>query len=77
MTYKGIAKGKVVELEGDVTLPQGTRVNDIPEEPTVIITRTPSLTLNAWLQEARQLRAQLPMTSDSVELICQLREKTP
>lgn len=55
MTYKGIAKGKVVELEGDVTVPEGTRVRVIPEESTVIIARNPSFTLKAWLEEARLL----------------------
>ena len=37
------------------------------------IERSPSLT--AWLREARQLRARLPETSDSVEILRQLREE--
>ena len=73
MTYKGIVKGKLVELEGDVTLPEGTRVNVIPEEIATINIPEPSLTLKAWLQEARQIRSQLPKTSDSVEILRQLR----
>jgi hypothetical protein len=75
MTYKGIVKGKLVELEGDVTLPEGTRVNVIPEETATVNIPEPSLTLKAWLQEARQIRSQLPKTSDSVEILRQLREE--
>jgi hypothetical protein len=75
MTYKGIVKGKLVELEGDVTLPEGTRVSVIPEETATVNIPEPSLTLKAWLQEARQIRSQLPKTSDSVEILRQLREE--
>lgn len=31
MPYKGIVKDKVIVLEGDVKLPEGTRVEVIPE----------------------------------------------
>ena len=63
MTYKGVAKGKVIELEGDVALPEGTRVSVVPEQPVTVIT------LKEWTKQARQLRAQLPKTSDSVEIL--------
>jgi hypothetical protein len=69
MIYKGVAKGKVIQLEGDAALPEGTRVSVIPEQPAI----APQQSLRAWLQEARQLRARLPMTSDSVEILQQLR----
>jgi hypothetical protein len=75
MTYKGIVKGKLIELEGDVTLPEGTRVSVIPEESTKVNIPAPPLTLTAWLQEARQIRSQLPKTSNSVEILRQLREE--
>lgn len=39
----------------------------------VEIQSSPSLT--AWLREARQLRARLPETSDSVEILRHLREE--
>lgn len=71
MIYKGVFKGKVVALEGDVVLPQGTRVSVIPEQPAIV----PQQSLREWLQEARQLRARLPMTRDSVEILQQLRER--
>jgi hypothetical protein len=74
VTYKGIVKGKVIELEGDVAIPEGTRVDIIPEGPPAVNLRQHSMTLHEWLQEARQLRAQLPETSDSVEMLRHLRE---
>jgi hypothetical protein len=73
MSYKDVVKGNVIELEGEVTLPEGTRVNVIPERPVTVL-QCP-LTLKEWLQEARQVRAQLLKTSDSVEILQQLREK--
>jgi hypothetical protein len=68
MTYRGVAKGRIIELEGDVALPEGTRVSVVPEQPATVTT------LKAWLKEARQLRAQLPKTSDSVDILRQMRE---
>lgn len=32
MTCTGVVRGKQVDLDGDVTLPEGTRVRVIPEE---------------------------------------------
>lgn len=75
MTYTGIVKGNVIELEGDITLPEGTRVRVIPEQPSIPGVPQPSMTLEEWLREARQVRAQLPKTSDSVEILRQLRER--
>jgi hypothetical protein len=75
MTYKGIVKGNVIELEGEATLPEGTRVSIIPEQPVPVTVPQHPITLQEWLQEARQVRAQLPQTSDSVEILRQLREE--
>jgi len=74
MTYKGIVKGNVIELEGEANLPEGTRVSIIPEQP-VPVTVPQQMTLQEWLQEARQVRAQIPKTSDSVEILRKLREE--
>jgi hypothetical protein len=74
MTYKGVVKGRVTELEGEAMLPEGTRVRVIPEPPTTPCVSQHSMTLKKWLQEARQVRAQLSKTSDSVEILRQLRE---
>ena len=75
MLYKGIVKGHVIELEGEVTLPEGMRVSIIPEPPSAVTVSQYAMTLKEWLQGARQVRAQLPKTSDSVELLRQLREE--
>ena len=68
MTYKGVAKGKIIELEGDVALPEGTRVSVVPEEPMTVVT------LKEWLKEARRFRAQLQKSSDSVDILRKMRE---
>jgi hypothetical protein len=75
MTYRGIVKRGLIELEGEVTLPEGIRVSVTPEEPLAIDSRTSTMTLKEWLQEARQVRAQLPTTSNSTEILRRLREE--
>jgi len=71
MTYRGVVKGNVVELEDHVALPQGTRVFVIPEAPAV----GHATTLRGWLKEARRVRKGLPETSDSVEIVRRLRKE--
>lgn len=75
MIYKGTARGNVIHLEDKVTLPEGTRVSVIPEELVTHKTPEHPMTLKAWLQEARQIRAHIPQTSDSVQILRQLREE--
>ena len=75
MPYKGVVQGKVIELEEDVTLPDGTRVRIIPEISITMPVPQDTITLHEWLHSARQVRAYLPETSDSVELLRQLREE--
>jgi hypothetical protein len=75
MTYKGIVRGSVIELEGEVELPEGTRVSIIPEPLDIAWVSPPALTLHEWLLAARGLRAQLPLTSDSTDILRQLRER--
>ena len=75
MTYGGIVKRGLIELEGEVILPEGTRVSIIPEESVAIDNQASAMTLKDWLQEARQIRSQLPKTSDSAQLLRQLREE--
>ena len=43
MTYRGIVKRGLIELEGEVTLAEGTRVSVTPEEPLAIDSRTSAL----------------------------------
>ena len=69
LTYKGIVKGNVIEMEGEVTLPEGTRVSIIPEQPVPVTVPQHRMTLQEWLQEVRQVRAQLPKTGDSAEIL--------
>ncbi len=75
MIYKGIVRGNVVQLEDEAILPDGLRVSVIPEEQLRSVVVEHAMTLKAWLQEARQVRAQLPKTSDSVDMLRQLREE--
>ena len=75
MSYRGIVKGQVIELEDKVILPEGTRVSIIPEPTGAGTVPAPAVSLQKWLQDARQVRARLPKTSDSVELLRQLREE--
>jgi hypothetical protein len=75
MTYRGIVKRGLIELEGEVTLTEGTRVSVTPEEPLTIDSRTSAMTLKEWLQGARQVQVQLPKTGDSEEILRQLREE--
>jgi hypothetical protein len=73
--YRGIVKENVVQLEGDVILPEGLHVNVIPKEELRSVGVEYPQNLKAWLQGARQVRAQLPATSDSVDVLRQLREE--
>jgi hypothetical protein len=74
MTYRGIVKRGLIELEGEVILPEGTRVSVIVEEPVAVDIRACAMTLKKWLQEARRVRAQLPKTGGSVKILRRLRE---
>jgi hypothetical protein len=65
----------VVQLEDQVLLPEGMRVSVIP-----VVQSTPEvlerlMTLQEWLREARQVRAQLPKSGDSVDILRRLREE--
>jgi hypothetical protein len=75
MIYTGTVKRGLIELEGEVTLPEGARVSVILEESVAIDNRASAMTLKEWLQEARQIRAHLPKTGDSVEILRHLREQ--
>jgi hypothetical protein len=74
MAYKGIVRGRRIELEDDAALTEGTHVTIMAEEPATANVLEFPMTLQAWLQKARKLRAQLPETSDSVEILRPLRE---
>jgi hypothetical protein len=75
MIYKGIVKRGLIELEGEISLPEGTRVSVIPDKPLAIDIHTSAITMKEWLREARQFRARLPKISNSVEILRRLREE--
>jgi hypothetical protein len=75
MVYKGIVKRGLIELEGEASLPEGTRVSVVPEEPCAIDIQTSAIALKEWLQEVRQVRAQFPKTGDSVEILQRFRQQ--
>lgn len=68
--YRGIVRGRSVELEGEAPLPEGTRVTVIPEELT-----DETYSLGAWLRETRKVREHLPLTSDSVRILEEIRQE--
>jgi hypothetical protein len=74
MAYRGTVKGNWVELEKGATLPEGARVRITLEDAIPVTAPGKSWSLREWLRQAREVRAQLPETSDSVEILRQLRE---
>lgn len=74
MICKGTVRGRGIVLDGEVTLPEGTRVQVIPETPVMSHTPGGPMSLIEWLHKARRGRQKLPETSDSTELLRNLRE---
>ena len=75
MTCTGVVRDNRIELDGDVALPEGTRVTIIADEPAPECDSRSQLTLAEWLDQARELRSRMPMTSDSVEVLREIREE--
>ena len=63
----GTLKGTVKYMAPDFDAPSSFTPHD--EEIT-----TNGATLREWLNEARNMRAKLPLTSDSVDIVRELRE---
>jgi hypothetical protein len=74
MAYKGIVRERRIELEDEAALPEGTRVSVIAEEPDPGNILEFPMSLQAWLADARKVRAELPETGDSVDILRHLRE---
>jgi len=74
MAVTGVVEGNVVRLYDADAIPDGTLVRIVPEDigANEIDGR---LTLGEWLQRARKTRAQMPITSDSAEILRELREE--
>ena len=78
MGYKGVVKDNVIVLEKGVKLPEGTEVEVnaqgwwMSEEAKRNATDRESF--QKWLDECRKHRAQMPKTTDSVQIIREMRE---
>jgi hypothetical protein len=75
MVCTGVVRGRRVELDGEVTLPEGTRVRVVPESGTAEGAASEAISLGEWLRRAHEGRARRPATSDSTELLRQIREE--
>ena len=78
MGYKGVVKDNVIVLEDGVELAEGTEVEVtvrswwMSEEAKRNATDKESF--RKWLARCNKHRAQMPMTTDSVEIIREMRE---
>lgn len=75
MTCTGIVQDGQIVLDGDTPLPEGLRVQIIPLELGSGTDTGEKLTLREWLEQADKVRAALPHTSDSTDLLRQIREE--
>jgi hypothetical protein len=75
MTCMGVVRGKVVEPEGELALPEGTRVRNIPEPRLTPAGPRSELSLAEWLQAAREGRSRRPTTTSSTDLLREMREE--
>jgi len=78
MPYKGVVKNTVVVLEGGVLLPEGIAVTVIPEDEAAgtVTHREQWRRFNVGADRVlEQLRAKVGTTSDSTDIIRQLREE--
>lgn len=79
MGYKGVVKNNVVMLEEGVKLPEGTEVEVIPlgrwmsEEARR--NATDKEAFKRWLNKCDRHREQMKETTDSVQIIRELREE--
>jgi hypothetical protein len=78
MGYKGVVKGNVIVLENGVKLPEGTEVDVttrgwwMSEEAKRNATDKESF--RKWLARCNKHREQMEITTDSVEVIREMRE---
>jgi hypothetical protein len=69
----GVVRDGLVRLEGD-PLPEGTRVRVVPE-PEQEKEAKPQMSLREWVEMAGKGRAKRPKTSNSTDLLRELREE--
>lgn len=70
-----MVKGKVVQLEDEAMLPEDTHVSVIPEQSVADAIWQHPMPLTRRLREAGRVRVLLPPTSDSVDMLRQLRQE--
>ncbi len=74
MTYKGIVQEKNIVLVGETIIPEGTRVEDIPEIENPISKKREEIMARLWATTNVILK-ESGLTSDSVEILRELREE--
>ncbi len=78
MGYKGVVKDSVIVLENGVKLPEGTEVEVTTQgwwmSDGAMRNATDKEAFRRLLDECAELRKQMPETTDSVEIIREMRE---
>ena len=78
MGYKGVVKDNVIVLEEGVKLPEGTEVEVMPQgwwmSEEAKRNATDKEAFRKWLARCSKHRKQMPMTTDSVQIIREMRE---
>ena len=78
MGYKGVVKDNVIVLEKGVKLPEGTEVEVITQgwwmSEEAKRNATDKEAFRRLLDECAELRKRMPETTDSVEIIREIRE---
>ena len=79
MGYKGVVKDNVIVLEQGVKLPEGTEVEVVTQgwwmSEEARRNATDKKAFKRLLDECNELRKQMPKTTDSVQIIREIREE--
>lgn len=78
MGYKGVVKDNVIVLEQGVKLPEGTEVEVVPQgwwmSEEARRNATDKESFKRLIDKCNKLREQMPQTTDSVQIIREMRE---
>ena len=78
MGYKGVVKGSVIVLENGVKLPEGTEVEVTTQgwwmSEEAMRNATDKESFRKWLARCNKHREQMEITTDSVQIIREMRE---
>jgi hypothetical protein len=79
MGYKGVVKDNVIVLEKGVKLPEGTEVQVVPQgwwmSEEAMHNATDKKAFKRLLAECDKLREQMEVTTDSVQIIREMRDE--